>query len=306
MLLFHCYNPELDSSEEIKTNQITTKDGLRCFLLGVKCTRFWMGHVHCVSKIPDTDAHSPDLPYFKRAVGHKQVPDSSTLSPPVNPASDPLEPGPMILPNLLVIPEKLLTAARFKDPSFGSPQRETTEDLFRVASAMTHLELSGWYWGSITAAQAKELLNEAAEGTFLLRDSSNPGYLLTLSVKTSLGPTHLRIEYSGGAFCFDSMVVARPRLRKFNGVVDLLQHYALTCLRAASAQEEQESDPSSTATVPPKETSLLLKLTRPLYVETPSLQHLCRVAINQSSRNNTDLPLPPRLKGYLQEYPFYL
>ncbi|MBN3279210.1 SOCS2 protein, partial [Polyodon spathula] len=102
------------------------------------------------------------------------------------------------------------------------------------------------------------------------------------------------------------MVLARPRLRQFDGVVDLLQHYALTCLRAASAQEERESDPSSTATVPPKETSLQLKLTRPLYVETPSLQHLCRVAINQSSRNNMDLPLPPRLKGYLQEYPFYL
>uniref|UniRef100_A0A4W4FTH8 SH2 domain-containing protein n=1 Tax=Electrophorus electricus TaxID=8005 RepID=A0A4W4FTH8_ELEEL len=87
--------------------------------------------------------------------------------------------------------------------------------------------VAGWYWGSVTASEAKRLLLEAVDGTFLLRDSSNPAYLLTLSVRTALGTTHLRIEYAGGNFGFDSAAVARPRLRQFKGAVDLVQHYAL-------------------------------------------------------------------------------
>ncbi|MBN3297404.1 SOCS2 protein, partial [Amia calva] len=168
------------------------------------------------------------------------------------------------------------------------------------------LSSPGWYWGSITAAQAKQVLNDALEGTFLLRDSSNPGYLLTLSVKTSLGPTHLRIEYSGGVFGFDSLVVARPRLQQFSGVVDLVQHYALTCQQAEGAGDKPKSKEPCPANPPPTDTTLQLKLTRPLYKAPPGLQHLCRIVINQCSRNNTDLPLPQRLKDYLQEYPFLL
>lgn len=87
---------------------------------------------------------------------------------------------------------------------------------------------AGWYWGPLTAAQAKQVLIDAPEGTFLLRDSSYQGYLLTLSVKTSLGPTHLRIEHGTGMFVFDSVIVAWPRMQRFEGAVDLVQHYALT------------------------------------------------------------------------------
>lgn len=168
--------------------------------------------------------------------------------------------------------------------------------------------LAGWYWGSITAAEAKQLLSEAEEGTFLLRDSSNPGYLLTLSVRTSLGPTHLRIESSGGSFGFDSLAMARPRLRRFGGAVELVEHYALACSHSSAAgpqdrpkpageEEEEEEAPDR---------SLQLKLVRPLRRAVPSLQHLCRIAINQRSRTPRDLPLPGRLKDFLLEYPFLL
>ncbi|XP_021471996.2 suppressor of cytokine signaling 2 [Oncorhynchus mykiss] len=87
---------------------------------------------------------------------------------------------------------------------------------------------SGWYWGPLTATQAKQVLNKAPEGIFLLRDISYQGYLLTLSVKTSLGPTHLHIEHGTGMFGFDSVIVAWPRMRRVEGAVDLVQHYALT------------------------------------------------------------------------------
>lgn len=54
----------------------------------------------------------------------------------------------------------------------------------------------GWYWGSITASEARQHLQKMPEGTFLVRDSTHPSYLFTLSVKTTRGPTNVRIEYA--------------------------------------------------------------------------------------------------------------
>ncbi|KAK3547468.1 hypothetical protein QTP86_021041 [Hemibagrus guttatus] len=159
---------------------------------------------------------------------------------------------------------------------------------------------AGWYWGSITAAEAKQLLNEALDGSFLVRDSSNPGYLLTLSVKTELGPTHLRIEYTNGHFGFDSVGMARPHLRQFKGAVDLVQYYTLAYRRQLT-HRELGTDPD---TLP--ENTLQLRLTKPRHKAAPSLQHLCRVLINQYSHNHRDLPLPEMLKDFLREYPFVL
>ena len=162
---------------------------------------------------------------------------------------------------------------------------------------------AGWYWGPITAREAKDLLSEASVGTFLLRDSSNPGYLLTLSVRTGLGPTHLRIEWSGGQFGFDSLALARPRLRRFGGAVELVEHYALACGQDRPEVEEEEEEEEE-ENCPDR--SLQLRLLRPLRRAVPSLQHLCRISINQHSHAPRDLPLPGRLKDFLQEYPFLL
>ncbi|XP_073507799.1 suppressor of cytokine signaling 2 isoform X5 [Phyllobates terribilis] len=70
----------------------------------------------------------------------------------------------------------------------------------RVAMSLGELRRSGWYWGHMTVNEAKEKLQDASEGTFLVRDSSHTDYLLTISVKTSAGPTNLRIEYREGKF----------------------------------------------------------------------------------------------------------
>ncbi|KAJ8383859.1 hypothetical protein AAFF_G00214290 [Aldrovandia affinis] len=257
--------------------------------------RFWMGHTQCVSQTRESDTQT------RTTEDRRQIPDSFRTAP--KPAGVPVHAGRMILPNL--IPEKSLIPVRLKDPGLEPRQRESTKDALGVQSAMAQLAESGWYWGCITAAQAKQVLNEALEGTFLLRDSSNPGYLLTLSVKTSLGPTHLRIAYSDGAFGFDSVAVARPRLRQFEGAVELVQHYALAYQRSLGLQHQPKPPEEE---VPPgtPESTLQLKLTRPLYKSAPSLQHLCRITINQRSRSHRDLPLPDRLKGFLLEYPFLL
>lgn len=165
----------------------------------------------------------------------------------------------------------------------------------------------GWYWGSLTAAEAKQVLDEALEGTFLLRKSSNPAYLLTLSVRTSVGPTHLRIEYVNGNFGFDSVAMARPQLKQFKGAVELVQHYALAYQRTANPKEEtRPAEEAEENALPVASETLQLKLTRPLHKKPSSLQHLCRKAINQYSHSHKDLPLPERLKDFLLEYPFLL
>ncbi|KAG9352817.1 hypothetical protein JZ751_017393 [Albula glossodonta] len=241
-----------------------------------------MGHTQCVSRIPETQS----VQTWKKVRGNSRQYKLRTLD------------VPMILPNLM--PEKSLTPIRLKDRSQELGRGDSTDDAAQVERAMTHLQKSGWYWGPITAAQAKQLLCDAQEGTFLLRDSSNPGYLLTLSVKTSLGPTHLRIESSGDTFGFDSLAMARPRLRRFSGAVELVEHYSLACHQTAHPQDKPRL-PEETP-----ERSLQLKLIRPLHKTAPSLQHLCRITINQHSDTPQDLPLPGRLKAFLQEYPFLL
>lgn len=181
-------------------------------------------------------------------------------------------------------------------------QGDSSSDAQRIQNAMKHLHQSGWYWGSVTASEAKQLLTEAVDGSFLVRDSSNPGYLLTLSVKTTLGPTHLRIETSNGQFGFDSVVMARPHLRQFKGAVDLVQYYTLAYRRQV-AHRSLTPDPEAQSAA---ESVLQLQLTKPLHKTVSSLQHACRIVINQHSRNHQDLPLPERLKGFLRDYPFVL
>ncbi|KAL7859603.1 hypothetical protein SRHO_G00147500 [Serrasalmus rhombeus] len=263
----------------------------------IELERFWMGHTQCIS----------------RSAGTEQVlvqRGNCGLDAPGQPLPEP--PGPRVLHGQEIVPniqrEKSHIAIQVKDRELESNREESSEDAKRLQKAMTHLNESGWYWGSLTAAEAKELLNGALDGSFLLRDSSNPGYLLTLSVKTSLGTTHLRVEYSEGQFGFDSMVMARPHLRQFKGAVDLVQYYALAYRRQAAHRDpethrnvQNPGTPQATS-----ETTLQLKLTRPRHKTTCSLQHLCRVVINQHSRNHRDLPLPGRLKDFLLEYPFVL
>ncbi|MBZ3871724.1 Suppressor of cytokine signaling 2 [Sciurus carolinensis] len=150
----------------------------------------------------------------------------------------------------------------------------------------------GWYWGSMTVNEAKEKLKEAPEGTFLIRDSSHSDYLLTISVKTSAGPTNLRIEYQDGKFRLDSIICVKSKLKQFDSVVHLIDYYVQMC-------KDKRSGPEA-----PRNGTVHLYLTKPLYTSAPSLQHLCRLTINKCTGTIWGLPLPTRLKDYLEEYKF--
>ncbi|XP_061570506.1 suppressor of cytokine signaling 2-like [Cololabis saira] len=175
----------------------------------------------------------------------------------------------------------------------------------RIAAAMKDLRNTGWYWGSLTANEAKEILADASEGTFLLRDSSQREYLFTISAMTSAGPTNLRIEFKHGKFKLDSVVLVKPKLKQFDSVVHLVEHYVQLSRgsdRAAPAQPQRAAAAAGAAAAPNGTVQLLL--TKPVYVATPPLQHLCRIAINRTTRRVQALPIPNRLKDYLTDYAY--
>ncbi|KAK5849488.1 hypothetical protein PBY51_009127 [Eleginops maclovinus] len=183
-----------------------------------------------------------------------------------------------------------------------SNSRAVESDESRIASAMKDLKNTGWYWGGLTANEAKDILRETSEGTFLLRDSSQSNFLFTISAMTSAGPTNLRIEFKHGRFKLDSVLLVRPRLRTFDSVVHLVQHY-VTLSRSGERAKSSSSTVNSSSS---SSSSVQLLLTRPAYTATPPLQHLCRLAINSRTRRVQDLPLPNRLKDYMRDYSYHV
>ncbi|XP_066182976.1 cytokine-inducible SH2-containing protein isoform X1 [Sylvia atricapilla] len=195
-------------------------------------------------------------------------------------------------------------------PENNPPQtRDPEEDLLCIAKTFSYLRESGWYWGSITASEAKQHLQKMPEGTFLVRDSTHPSYLFTLSVKTNRGPTNVRIEYTDSKFRLDSNYLSKPRILAFPDVVSLIQHYLMSC----TTESKSEAPYPPPSPLPPLQKEMAaaavhLKLIRPLGRKDsiPSLQHLCRLCINKCTAHVEQLPLPRRMEEYLKQYPFQL
>lgn len=182
--------------------------------------------------------------------------------------------------------EKLLPSI---DPIF---KKIPCNNYFTLSPFSFRTKTPGWYWGSMTVNEAKEKLKEAPEGTFLIRDSSHSDYLLTISVKTSAGPTNLRIEYQDGKFRLDSIICVKSKLKQFDSVVHLIDYYVQMC-------KDKRTGPEA-----PRNGTVHLYLTKPLYTAVRPLQHLCRLTINKCTGTIWGLPLPTRLKDYLEEYKF--
>ncbi|KAL0978058.1 hypothetical protein UPYG_G00165400 [Umbra pygmaea] len=193
-----------------------------------------------------------------------------------------------------------------------APVCNSTEELCCITTTFQNLHNSGWYWGSISASEARDALQNMSVGTFLVRDSSHPLYMLTLSVKTACGPTNVRIEYSGGRFRLDSISPGPPRLLSFPDVCSLVQHYVGSgqTQQGQQADSEGPSQPKAKPSLPQSakkdSAAVLLKLTHPMPQACPSLQHLTRLTINCQTDSPDQLPLPRPLVRFLQDYPFQL
>ncbi|KAM6344607.1 cytokine-inducible SH2-containing protein isoform 1-T1 [Alca torda] len=221
------------------------------------------------------------------------------------------------LPEPIMQPLPVMAFQEESAPAFAAPvpdsnppqTRDPEEDLLCIAKTFSYLRESGWYWGSITASEAKQHLQKMPEGTFLVRDSTHPSYLFTLSVKTNRGPTNVRIEYTDSKFRLDSNYLSKPRILAFPDVVSLIQHYVMSC----TTESKNEAPYPPPSPLPPMQKEMAaaavhLKLIRPLSRKDniPSLQHLCRLRINKSTADVDQLPLPRRMGDYLKQYPFQL
>ncbi|KAL0978709.1 hypothetical protein UPYG_G00174170 [Umbra pygmaea] len=183
------------------------------------------------------------------------------------------------------------------------PHWDPSKDLCTIANNFLYLDTSGWYWGAITASQAHTALQAASEGAFLIRDSSHPLYMLTLSVRTARGPTSIRIQYSGARFLLDSSSPARPSLLSFPDVPSLVQYYVGPGRKVQQGKVEETHKPEQRTA---QENTVVLKLRRALHKPQafPSLQHLARLSINRCTECPDQLPLPRPLVRFLQDYPF--
>ncbi|XP_033995512.1 cytokine-inducible SH2-containing protein-like [Trematomus bernacchii] len=190
------------------------------------------------------------------------------------------------------------------------PPCDPADDLRCITTTFQYLQTSGWYWGSISANEAREALQKRSEGTFLMRDSSHPQFMLALSVKTRCGPTSIRIKYCRGSFWLDSISPGLPHLQSFPDVLSLIQNYTAsghTKQRQRSNDIHPQTKPDPTKHTD-SDSGVPLELVRPLHKPEAfsSLQHLTRLAINRHTKCPDHLPLPKPLLHYLQDYPFHI
>lgn len=182
-------------------------------------------------------------------------------------------------------------------------------ELQRLSDTVRALRLSGWYFEGISYIQSQELLKNAPVGTFLVRDSSDPRFLFSLSVQTERGPTSVRLHYISGYFRLDAQPHLQPTMPLFPSVIELIEYYVVQSKTMNSAQ----------VWVDPKgKLYSSIYLEKPLKKEesAPSLKHLARLTVHKAINNSgrpklsllppahTQLELPKSVTAYLSEYPY--
>ncbi|ESN91526.1 hypothetical protein HELRODRAFT_70246 [Helobdella robusta] len=151
---------------------------------------------------------------------------------------------------------------------------------------------SGFYLGRLTSEESRRLLSDKKLGTFLIRDSTNPAYILSLGVQTVRGATSIRIFFNDGVFGLETDVGTKYA-HTFESVLHLVQHYVMNPNKNVLVESSGRCD-----------TPVLLQL--PMRLTVPRLSHVVRLKINEfvAGRSLDRLPTIPSLKTYLQQYPF--
>ncbi|KAJ8279721.1 hypothetical protein COCON_G00067870 [Conger conger] len=178
------------------------------------------------------------------------------------------------------------------DRVYNSVQNSGPMVVTSLTEELKKLAKQGWYWGPITRWEAEEKLVDLLDGSFLVRDSSDDRYLLSLSFRSQGKTLHTRIEHSNGRFSF----YEQPELEGHISIVNLIEHSIKDSESGAFCYSRSRLPGSATYPV---------SLTNPVsrFMQVRSLQYLCRFIIRQYTRIDLiqKLPLPNKMKDYLQE-----
>lgn len=156
---------------------------------------------------------------------------------------------------------------------------DCTEAYADIKDTAEKLTTGGFYWGSLSPRDAARLLQDAAPGRFLVRDSTQRDVYFTLTYRSVISVVSRRIIYERGRFRMQG------NGSDFASLFGLLEHYV--------------------ANVP---------LSLPFRTRAPTLKELCRRSIvdacggreQQRSDRLKRLPLPPALLNFLVEFPYML
>ncbi|KAK4873738.1 hypothetical protein RN001_013098 [Aquatica leii] len=197
-------------------------------------------------------------------------------------------------------------------PTISPVEAKPENELQKLSDTVWALRQSGWYYEGITYQQSHDLLKNKSIGTFLVRESSDPRFLFSLSVQTERGPTSVRIHYISGYFRLDSQPHLKGAMPLFPSVVELVQHYV--------SQRKQLKNGAQVWVDANGDWYSAILLDKPLRKDdTPSsLKHLARLSVHKAIQStamprlpllpppHTQLELPPSLTAYLSEYPYSL
>jgi len=156
------------------------------------------------------------------------------------------------------------------------------------ASILQSLHQSGFYWRGLSKEKAELLLSNSTVGTFLLRDSSHPNFLFTISVVIDNGVTNIRIAMIDRRFSLETTDHS-ARTQSFDNILQLITFYIK---QSKGSQHKRRTHG--------------LYLEKPFYKRVCSLQHICRRTIHRNlvSGGIYELPIPDLARSYIANHPF--
>lgn len=178
------------------------------------------------------------------------------------------------------------------------------KDFYVQIKTLTCLHDSCFYYEGMSSSEAKSKLKDCPVGRFIVRSSSDPNHLYTISVKTKRGPTSIRVLYDLGKFSLDADEKSRVSMPSFSAFLELLDYYVR--LTAGKTEQCRFLDRSGRKDLP-------IILDKPRLAKVPDLKSVCRTNINRllPAKNPVevrhhidDLPLPKPLLSYLKDHPY--
>ncbi|KAM7010008.1 suppressor of cytokine signaling 7 isoform 2-T3 [Tautogolabrus adspersus] len=165
-------------------------------------------------------------------------------------------------------------------------------------ASLRELEKCGWYWGPMNWEDAEMKLKGKPDGSFLVRDSSDPRYILSLSFRSQRVTHHTRMEHYRGTFS----LWCHPKFEdRCHSVVEFIERAIMHSKNGKFLYFLRSRVPG----LPPTPVQLLYPVSR--FSNVKSLQHLCRFCIRQIVRIDhiQELPLPRPLISYLSKFYYY-